>query len=44
MTNGMMESQQTVGALLKAGKAAVAAGDRTTASQQLHEATKVGLV
>lgn len=34
--------QQTVGALLKASKAAAAAGDRTAAAQQLHEATKVG--
>lgn len=40
VTNGTMESQ-TVSALLKAGKAAVAAGDRTAASQQLHEATTV---
>lgn len=35
--------QQTVGALLTAGKAAVAAGDRSAAAQQLHEATKVRL-
>lgn len=44
-----MESQQQqqkndVGALLKAGKAAVAAGDRAAAAQQLHEATKVRLL
>lgn len=39
--NGTMDSQPTVGALLAAGKAAAAAGDRTAASQQLREATKV---
>lgn len=32
-----------MGALLTAGKAAVAAGDRSAAAQQLHEATKVRL-
>ncbi|CAN0086897.1 unnamed protein product, partial [Scytosiphon promiscuus] len=38
-----MESQPAaaVGSLLAAGKAAIAAGDRAAASQQLHEATKL---
>ncbi|CAM9479805.1 unnamed protein product, partial [Ectocarpus fasciculatus] len=36
-----MDSQPTVGGLLAGAKAAVTAGDRTAASQQLHEATKL---
>lgn len=36
-----MESQPAVNDMLARGKAAVAAGDRAAASQQLHEATKV---
>ncbi|CAN0088485.1 unnamed protein product, partial [Ectocarpus sp. 8 AP-2014] len=36
-----MESQPTVGGLLAGAKAALTTGDRTVASQQLHEATKL---
>lgn len=39
-----MESQPAVSGLLLEGKAAIAAGDRTIASQRLHEATKVMMV
>ncbi|CAM9557787.1 unnamed protein product, partial [Ectocarpus sp. 12 AP-2014] len=40
-TNGTMDSQPSVGGLLAGAKAALMAGDRTVASQQLHEATKL---
>ncbi|CAM9911023.1 unnamed protein product [Ectocarpus sp. 6 AP-2014] len=36
-----MDSQPSVGGLLAGAKAALTAGDRTAASQQLHEATKL---
>lgn len=39
----VMEPHPAVNALIAGGKAAVTAGDRTTASQQLHEATKVSV-